>query len=302
MGVDEKGNYMKPVGIATDSHSGITNKEAKELSIMVLPMPFYVDEECYYENVSITKEEFFEYLGSGKKVSTSQPSPESVMELWREGLKEYESIIYIPMSSGLSGSCNTAMMLAGEEEFEGKVFVVDNGRVSTPLHRSVLDALELADSGCSAQEIKEILEDSKENMSIYLAVETLEHLKNGGRITPATAAIGSLLNIKPVLKFDIGVLETHCKCRGMKKARKEMIAAMKNDFETIYKEDYKNGEVYLLAASSADEHTTLDWIEEIKESFPGMDVLCDNLSLGLSCHTGEGALGVGCSCKPRKKF
>lgn len=291
---------MKSVGIATDSHSGIMLNEAKKLGIMVLPMPFYIDEQCYYENVSITRDEFFEYLNSGKKVSTSQPSPEAVMELWKEGLKEYETIVYIPMSSGLSGSCNTAKMLANEEGFEGKVFVVDNGRVATPLHRCILDALELADAGYSAEQIKNILEENKKKMSIYLAVETLEHLKNGGRITPATAAIGSLLNIKPVLKLDTGVLETHCKCRGMKKARKEMLEALKRDFDTIHEEYYKNGEIYLLAASSADEETTKGWIEEIKEFFPGMEVLCDNLSLGLSCHTGEGALGVGCSCKPIK--
>ena len=291
---------MKSIGIATDSHSGITVQEAESLGIMVLSMPFYIREQCYYEDVSITREEFFEYLKNGERVSTSQPSPEDVMELWRKGLKEYESILYIPMSSGLSGSCNTAMMLANEDEFAGKVFVVDNGRVSTPLHRSVLDAIELKEEGYTVEEIKAVLEKSRANMSIYLGVETLEHLKNGGRITPATAAIGTLLNIKPVLKFDVGILETHRKCRGMKKARREMLEALKQDFETIYREDYEKGEVYLLAASSADEETTKSWIEEINEAFPGMDVQCDRLSLGLACHTGEGALGVGCSCKPKR--
>lgn len=291
---------MKSIGIATDSHSGITPKEAERLGIMVLPMPFYIEDECYYEEVSITREAFFEQLNSGKKVSTSQPSPEAVMELWREGLKEFEQILYMPMSSGLSGSCNTAKMLAEEPEFEGKVLVVDNGRVSTLLHRSILDALEMIEEGLSAEKIKEILEASRDQMVIYLGVETLEFLKKGGRITPATAAIGTLLNIKPVLKFDVGILETYRKCRGMKKARREMLEAMKQDFETTFREYYDNGEVYLLAASSADEATTQGWIEEMQEFFPGMEILSDKLSLGLSCHTGEGALGIGCSCKPRR--
>ena len=223
------------------------------------------------------------------------------MNLWRKCLEEYENILYIPMSSGLSGSCNTAMMLAMDEEFEGKVYVVDNGRISTPLHRSILDAIELTEEGYSAEEIKNILESSKEEMVIYLGVETLEYLKKGGRITPATAAIGNMLNIKPVLKFDVGVLETYRKCRGMHKVRKEMLEAIKNDFETTYKEQYENGDVYLLAASSADEVTTQDWISQIQECFPEMEILCDNLSLGISCHTGEGALGVGLSCKPKGK-
>lgn len=292
---------MRTIGIATDSHSGIFQEKAKELGIKVLPMPFYIGEECYFENISITREEFFEHLNNGQKVSTSQPSPESVMELWREALREYEKLLYIPMSSGLSGSCNTAKMLAEEDEFAGRVFVIDNGRVSTPLYRSILDAMELVEEGYSAEEVKELLEEAKAEMVIYLGVETLEYLKKGGRITPATAALGTLLNIKPVLKFDVGVLETYRKCRGMKKARREMLEAVKNDFETTFNKQYENGEVYLLAASSADEETTKEWIEEIQEFFPGMEILSDKLSLGLSCHTGEGALGIGCSCRPIRK-
>ena len=291
---------MNAIGVATDSHSGLTKEDAKRLGILVLPMPFYVDEECFYEEVSITREKFFEELNSGKKVSTSQPSPESVMEFWKDALKEYEQLIYIPMSSGLSGSCNTAMVLAQEDEFEGKVFVVDNGRVSTPLVRSLLDAKELISEGYSAKEVKEILEDAKNQMTIYLGVETLEFLKKGGRITATTAAVGTLLNIKPILKFDVGLLESYKKCRGMKKARKEMLEAMKNDFETTFKDAYDNGDVYLLAASSADAETTQGWVDEIKAYFPGMEVLCGNLSLGLCCHAGEGALGIGCSCKPKR--
>lgn len=291
---------MKAIGVATDSHSGIHPEEAKRMNIMVLPMPFYCDDECYFEEISITRETFFEKLNAGKHVSTSQPSPEAVMGFWREGLKEYEQIIYMPMSSGLSGACNTAKVLAEEEEFSGKVFVVDNGRVATPLRRSLMDALELVEEGYSAERIKEILEAAKNDMAIYIAVETLEFLKRGGRVTPATAAIGSVLNIKPILQLDVGVLDSFAKCRGMKKARRLMIEAMQDKFATTFKDALDKNEVYLLAASSADEETTNGWVAEIEEAFPGMKVLCDDLSFGISCHTGEGALGIGCSVKPKR--
>ena len=291
---------MKRVGIVTDSHGGISMAEAQQLGVKVVPMPFYFVDNCYYEGVSISREEFFERLNNGESVSTSQPSPEAVMEAWREALTEYEKVLYMPISSGLSGSCNTARMLAMEEEFEGKVFVVDNGRVATPMHRSILDALELIEEGFTAQEVQLMLETAGNKMSIYIAVETLEHLKKGGRITPATAAIGTVLNIKPILKLNTGVLETYRKSRGMKKARQEMLEAMKHDFEVTFKDYADNNEIYLMAASSADDITTKEWVEEIKAYFPGMEVLCDDLSLGICCHTGEGALGIGCSCRPRR--
>lgn len=291
---------MKAIGIVTDSHGGISQDEARKLGVKVLPMPFYFGDECYYEGVSITKEEFFKRLAAGENVSTSQPSPEAVMEIWRESLQTFEKILYMPLSSGLSGSCNTARMLAEQEEFAGRVFVVDNGRISAPMHRSILDALELIEEGYPAEKIKEILEASRDKMSIYIAVETLELLKKGGRITAATAVIGTILNIKPVLKFDVGILETYKKCRGMHTARKEMLQAIKHDLETKFREYYDKNEVYLLAASSADEETTQGWVEEIREYFPGMEVLCDDLSMGISCHIGEGGLGIGCSCRPKR--
>lgn len=291
---------MKSIGIATDSHCGLSYEEAEKLGISILPMPFYFEEECYYEGVSLTREDFFRRLNAGDKVSTSQPSPEAVMDMWRKALNEYEKLLYMPMSSGLSGSCNTAKMLAGEPEFEGKVFVVDNGRIATPLRRALYDAVELVEEGYEAEKIKEILENEKDKMSIYIAVETLEFLKKGGRISPATAAIGTILNIKPILKLGVGVLESFEKCRGMKKAKKEMLAAIKHDIEVTFREYHDRGEVYLLAASSADEETTQEWLNEIQECFPDMEILCSDLSLGISCHTGEGALGVGCSCKPRR--
>jgi len=291
---------MKSIGIATDSHSGITPPMAKDMGIMVLPMPFYIDEECFYEEVSITRTEFFEQLKADKKVSTSQPSPEAVMEFWRDALKEYNQLVYMPMSSGLSGSCETAMMLAMDDEFVGKVFVVDNGRISVPLVRAIMDAQEMIKDGLGAEKIKEILEAEKEKMSIYIAVETLEFLKKGGRISPATAALGTVLNIKPILKLGVSVLDTYKKSRGMKKAKKEMLQAIRNDLDVTFREYHERGEAYLLVATSADEETTADWIEEVKAAFPGMNVLAGNLSLGICCHTGEGALGVGISCRPKR--
>ena len=291
---------MKSIGIVTDSHGGISQEDAEQLGVKVLPMPFYFGEKCYYEGVSITREDFFKRLSEGEKVTTSQPSPESVMEIWREVLKEYDEILYMPISSGLSGSYNTAKMLAEEEEFLGRVFVVDIGRVSSPMHCSILDAIELISEGYTAEKIKEILEAARDKMSIYIAVENLEYLKRGGRVTPATATIGTLLNIKPVLSLNVGVLDNYKKCRGMKKARKEMLYAMKNDMQVKFKEYYDNNEISLLVASSADDETTREWIEEVQAVFPDMEILSDKLSLGISCHTGPGALGIGCSCRPKR--
>lgn len=291
---------MKRIGILTDSHSSITEKKAKELGIKVLPMPFYFDGECFYENKNLTREEFFEKLESGCDFSTSQPSMAEVMDFFDEALEEYKEVVYIPISSGLSGACQTATAIAMEEEYKERVFVVDNGRVATPLHRSVLDAIELANEGYSAAEIKKMLEAAKKNMTIYVGVQTLENLKRGGRISKTAAMMGTVLNIKPVLKFDIGTLETFKKCRGFIAAKKAMIEAMKNDLKTIFKEWYEKGEVYLLAASSASKEETEKWVSEIEEAFPGMEVLCDDLSMGVSCHIGKGGLGIGCSCRQKR--
>lgn len=291
---------MKKIGIVTDSHSGITQNMAEELGIMVLPMPFYFDEECFLEGINLSREEFYYKLQNSKSVTTSQPSPQEVMKLWDKALEEYESIVYIPISSGLSGSCVTAMGFAGDKKYKGKVFVVDNGRVSAPMHRSVLDALELVKEGYSAGEIKDILEKSRDRMVIYVAVDTLEYLKRGGRVSSATAALGGMLNIKPILKFDVGILDMFQKCRGLNKAKKAMIEAVKNDLETKFKSEYEKGEVYLVAASSASDEETVKWADEIKEAFPDMELMCDTLSMGVSCHIGPGGLGIGCSCKPQR--
>lgn len=291
---------MRKIGVITDSHSGITQEEAGKLGIAVLPMPFYCGEESFYEGVSITREQFFDKLNAGDKVSTSQASPAELMNIWREELQKYEEVIFIPLSSGLSGACQTAMMLAQEDEFEGKVHVVDNCRISVPMYRSVLDAVELIEEGFEASEVKRILEEERDKMAIYIAVETLEFLKKGGRISASSAAIGTALNIKPILKCETETLFSYKKSRGMKKARKEMLEAMKHDLEETFREYTDRGEVYLMAATTADDETTAEWVEEIKAFFPGMDVISAPLSLGIACHTGEGALGIGCSCRPKR--
>lgn len=289
---------MKPIGIITDSHSSITQKQAKELGITVLPMPFYINNICYYEDVTLSRDEFFSQLRSGADITTSQPSPAEVMKYWDDALEEYEQVLYIPISSGLSGSCASASAMAQEEPYKDRIFVVDNGRVSTPLHCTILDALNLIEKGFSAMQIKQTLEQYRDKMVIYVAVDTLEHLKKGGRITPAAAAIGNVLNIKPVLRFDVGTLDPYKKCRGFLKAKKAMLEAMQHDLTTRFREWYEKGEIYLLAASSASREATEAWVKEIEAFFPGLDVMCDDLSLGVSCHIGYGGLGIGCSCKP----
>ncbi len=291
---------MGSIGIVTDSHSSITQKTASELGIFVLPMPFYIGEECFYEDITLSREEFFKLLDSGADISTSQPSPAAVMALWDKALKEYTQILYMPISSGLSGSCASAMAMAREEPYNGRVFVVDNGRVSTPLHRSVLDALELIKEDWSAPQIKKILEDARSQMCIYIGVQTLEHLKKGGRITPSAAAVANLLNIKPVLRLSTGKLDTFKKCRGFCKAKKTMIEALQHDLDSVFRESAKLNEITILAAGSASAAENAAWAEEVREAFPGMDVMYDDLSLGVSCHIGYGGLGIGCSCRPER--
>ena len=289
---------MKKTGILTDSHSGITQEEAKKLGIYVLPVPFYINDQCHYEGKDISREEFIELLKNDENVSTSQPSPEAVMNLWDEILKEYEELVYIPISSGLSGSCSTAMAMAQNDDYEGKVFVVDNGRVSTPMKQSVLDAIELLNEGCSAKEIKNRLEDAKGKMGIFVAVDDLKYLKKGGRISSSVALVGGMLKVKPILKFDIGTLDSFKNCRGLIKAKTVMIEEVKRIVTTDYAEDFEKGNVHILAASSADEEETKKWVNEIQEAFPGIKVLWDYLPMGITCHIGPGGLGIGYSVRP----
>ncbi len=291
---------MKSVGIVTDSHAGITPEEAKKLGIRVLSVPFYIDEKCYYEDITLTREVLFKRMEEGAEVSTSQPAPADLMRLWDEALEEYEQILHMPLSSGLSGSYMTAAAMARQDKYEGRVLVIDNGRISVPLHRSVLDAAELIEEGYSADEIQKTLERGREEFSIYLAVDTLEYLKKGGRITPAAAAVGAVLHIKPVLRLDVGKLNSFKKCRGLQKAKKIMIEALKEDMETRFKDWYDRGKIYLMAAGSASREETGKWIREIGEAFSGMDIMYNDLTLGICCHTGPGALGIGCSLRPER--
>ncbi|HAJ73837.1 MAG TPA: DegV family protein [Lachnospiraceae bacterium] len=288
---------MKKTVIITDSHSSISQSLAQKMGIRVLPMPFYIDDKNYLEGIDLSREDFFRKQASGAKITTSQPSPQDVMNIWDEALLEYEEILYLPITSGLSGSYETAVTLAQSEKYAGRVFVVDHGRISTPLHCMILDALDLISRGIPASEICDKMEHARQNMLIYIAVRTLEYLKKGGRITTAAAAVGSVLNIKPVLKLGSGKLDAFRKARGMIRARKLMIETMQNDIQKYFREAYDKGELYILAATSASEKETASWVKQIEDAFPGHKVMVDYLSLGVSCHTGPDALGIGCSLK-----
>ncbi len=290
---------MKKIGIVTDSHSSLSPAAAALIGVHVLPMPFDVDGQDYFEGVNLTRQQFFAYQRAGATIGTSQPAPAAVMGLWDELLEQYESLLYMPLSSGLSSSCQTAIALAEEEPYAGRVFVVDNGRIATPLHRSILDAIELVEQGLSAAECKAALEAARNDLVIYIAVETLEYLKRGGRISSTTAAVGTLLNIKPILHLATGKLESYKKARGMNKACETMLESIRSDLAIRFKDAHARGDVHLLAAGSANAETTAKWLKQIEAAFPGMPILYDDLSMGVSCHTGEGALGIGLSVRPR---
>ena len=285
---------MKKVAIITDSNSGITQDEARDLGVSVVPMPFYIDDQLYYEGVSLTQEEFYEKLEKDHEIQTSQPSPADLLFLWDETLKEAESIVYIPMSSGLSSSCETATMLA--LDYDGKVQVVNNQRISVTQRQSVLDAMELADQGKTAEEIKEILENEKFQSSIYISLDTLKYLKKGGRITPAAAAIGTVLGLKPVLQINGEKLDAYAKVRGKKAAKETMLDAMKKDFAEKFK-GVDPDDLHLEASYSGNPEEAAEWKKEIEEHFPGMELYMAPLSLSVSCHIGKGALAIACSKK-----
>ena len=288
----------QPLGILTDSHSSISPEAAEALGVRVLPMPFMLDGQTWLENVTLSREVFFARQREGAEIGTSQPAPGDVTAFWDAALEDFEQVVYIPLSSGLSGSCQTAVMLSQEEPYLGRVFVVDNGRVATPQHRSILDAVELMNKGCSAQQIQSALEACKDDFVVYIAVETLDYLRKGGRITPTVAAVGTLLHIKPVLKLATGKLDSFKKCRGFARARETMLEAIRSDLTIRFRDAHARGEVHLLAATSADAEESARWVAQIEAAFPGMPVLCDPLSLGVSCHIGPGGLGVGLSATP----
>ena len=286
------------IGIVADSHCSITPEEAERLGVILLNMPFCIDGRDYHENVDITREAFLKMLSLGVTLSTSQPSPETVMSVWNSALEEYDQILYMPISSGLSSSCANAAVLAGEEPYRDRVFVVDNGRVSTPMHCTILDALRMIELGWDATRIRAKLEEYRDREIIYLAVDTLEYLKRGGRISSFTAMAGTLLQIKPILKLDTGLLVPHRNAHGMQRARLMMIEMIKNDLQTRFREHYEKGAYHLMTATSADPEGNQNWIRQVQEAFPGVPILSDYLSLGVCCHSGPGALGIGVSCKP----
>lgn len=285
---------MGKVAILTDSNSGITQEEAKKLGIYVFPTPVYIDDEVFYEGVDLTTEQFFARQAQGAEIKTSMPVVGDVIDKWESLLEEYDEVVYIPLSSGLSGSCNTAIMLA--EDYDGKVQVVNNQRISVTMKLSVFDAKTLADAGKSATEIKEILEAMKFDSTIYIMVDTLEYLKKGGRITPAAAAIGSLLKIKPVLQIRGEKLDSFAKARTVKQAKQIMMDAIAQDMKEVL-HDPKGENTIIAMAHTQNEEEIAKFKEEVEERFPGHDIFVDPLSLVVSSHIGPGALAVTCTKK-----
>lgn len=284
----------KKIAVVTDSNSGITQTEALERGIRVLPMPFMINEETFFEDIDLNQEQFYERLESGANIGTSQPSPESVMNLWKGLLESYDEIVHIPMSSGLSGSCESAMMLS--QDFEGKVQVVNNQRISVTQRQSVLDAAALAEKGKSAEEIKRILEEDKFNSSIYIMLDTLYYLKKGGRITPAAAALGTILKLKPVLTIQGEKLDAFAKARTVNQGKSIMINAIKNDIINRFGGMTEEKGIWLEIAHTHNDEAAFRLKEELLEVFPGYDIHIDPLSLSVACHIGPGALAIAC-CK-----
>lgn len=282
---------MSSVVIVTDSNCGIMPQRGKELGISIVPMPIIIDEITYYENVDLTAETFYEKQKRGAEITSSQPSPESVLKIWDKLLESYDEIVYIPMSASLSGSCQSAMAFA--EEYDGKVHVVNNYRISVTQTQAVLDAKKLAEQGKTGKEIKDILEKEALDASIYICVDTLEYLKKSGRVTAAGAAIGTALNIKPVLTIQGGKLEAFAKVRGRKGAFRTMCKALRKDLDTRLAELHKNGELMLgIANTCMSEEELEQWRREFQKEFPEEEILQTPLTLSIGCHIGPGGLGI----------
>ena len=283
----------KKIAVVTDSNSGITQKQAQEMGLYVLPMPFMINNETYFEDITLSQAEFYERLASGADVVTSQPSPDSVMKLWDELLQTYDEIVHIPMSSGLSGSCQSALMLAAD--YEGRVQVVNNQRISVTQRQSALDAMELAVKGMDAAQIKQFLEDDKFNSSIYIMLDTLYYLKKGGRITPAAAALGTILRLKPVLQIQGDKLDAFAKARTVSQGKSIMINAVRNDMEKRFGGVNKDN-IWLQIAYTYDLDAATQLRDEVAAQFPGFAIHMDPLSHSIACHIGPGSLAVAC-CK-----
>lgn len=284
---------MSRIAVITDSNSGINFEDAKELGIKVLPMPFLIDGKTYFEEISLSQEEFFEKLENDVDISTSQPSPESVMKIWDEALEEADEVVYIPMSSGLSSSCHTALMLA--DDYDGKVQVVDNQRISVTQRQSVLDAMELAKRGLTAVQIKEKLEKVKFESSIYIMLDTLKYLKKGGRITPAAAAFGSALRLKPVLTIQGEKLDAYAIAKTKKQGVKKMLAAIEDDINKRFGGTDHMENIHMEIAHTKNPEAAEDLKQQIIEKFGVTEVDLYPLSLSIACHIGPGSVAVACS-------
>lgn len=276
----------KKIAIVTDSNSGITQANAKEFGVTVVPTPFFINGELFYEDVTLTRDEFFERLMEDADISTSQPAPGDLIAAWDELLKEYDEIVHIPIALSLSSSYETAVMLS--QDYDGRVQVVNNQRVSVMQRSSIFDAMRLAEQGKSAKEIREILEEEKANAGAYITVDTLKYLKKGGRVTPAAAAIGSVLNIKPVLIVHGEKLDSFAKVRGVKAAKKTMLDVV----EKVLREELSGEDVTIYAVTTCNAEETENWRQEIAQHFPGYDIQAAYLSLSVTCHIGPGALAV----------
>ena len=285
---------MSKIAVITDSNAHFLPQEADELGTSIVPMPFTIDNETFYEDITLTREEFYQKMEGGASIATSQPSPSDVMSAWDKALETHDEVVYIPMSSGLSGSCQSARMLA--MDYDGKVEVVNNQRISVTLKRSVHDAIELAQTGMTAAQIREELERVRYESSIYIMLDTLKYLKKGGRITPAAAAIGSLLRIKPVLQIKGERLDAFSKARTISQGKNIMINAMKHDIDTLYG-GMDTETVWLYAVHANVPEQFAEFSEEVRAAFPNFKVMDDVLSLSVSCHIGPGALAIACSKK-----
>lgn len=283
----------KKIAVVTDSNSGITQSQAKECGLYILPMPFMINEEPFYEDITLTQEQFYQRLSENAEVITSQPSPEDVMKLWDELLVSYDEIVHIPMSSGLSGSCQSALMLS--QDYDGRVQVVNNQRISVTQRQSALDALMLIEKGFDAARVKQALEEDKFNSSIYIMLDTLYYLKKGGRITPAAAALGTILRLKPVLQIQGEKLDAFAKARTVSQGKSIMINAIRNDMEKRFG-GASADRIWLQIAYTHDRAAAEQLKAEVLDAFPGFDVHMDPLSLSIACHIGPGALAVAC-CK-----
>lgn len=284
---------MAGIAVVTDSNAGISMEMADRMGVRVIPMPFMIEDRTYFENITLSRDEFYQRLEAGENIVTSQPSPDSILSIWDELLKEYDEIVHIPMSSGLSGSCSTAVMLA--QDYADRVYVVNNQRISVTQLQSVLDALELVKRGRGGKEIKEILEADKFNSTIYIMLDTLYYLKKGGRITPAAAALGTILKLKPVLQIQGEKLDAFAKARTVTQAKSIMLNAVKNDIASRFRTDIAEGKVRVFIAHTQNRTAAEAFRDEVSGSFPGYPIEIADLSLSVACHIGPGALAMACT-------